>query len=71
MLIFTQMVEVLNVLGDFCTWRGWKYFRLDGNTKHEDRGSMVERFQDPNGDTQVSTRILGGRMAPFTTFAYS
>ena len=62
MLIFTQMVEVLNVLGDFCTWRGWKYFRLDGNTKHEDRGSMVERFQDPNGDTQIfmlSTRAGG------------
>uniref|UniRef100_A0A915IVN9 Helicase C-terminal domain-containing protein n=1 Tax=Romanomermis culicivorax TaxID=13658 RepID=A0A915IVN9_ROMCU len=36
-LIFSQMSRVLDILEDYCFWRGFKYCRLDGNTPHEDR----------------------------------
>lgn len=36
-LIFSQMTRTLDILEDYCMWRGHEYFRLDGQTAHDDR----------------------------------
>ncbi|XP_013792356.1 SWI/SNF-related matrix-associated actin-dependent regulator of chromatin subfamily A member 5-like [Limulus polyphemus] len=36
-LIFSQMTRMLDILEDYCLWRGYMYCRLDGQTPHEDR----------------------------------
>ena len=36
-LIFSQMTRVLDILEDYCSWKGYEYCRLDGSTPHEDR----------------------------------
>ena len=36
-LIFCQMTRMLDILEDYCLWREFSYFRLDGNTAHVDR----------------------------------
>ena len=47
-LIFSQMVKVLNILEDFMRYRGYLYERLDGSTKASDRNEAVERFWKPS-----------------------
>ncbi|XP_066212477.1 probable global transcription activator SNF2L1 isoform X3 [Saccopteryx leptura] len=36
-LIFSQMTRLLDILEDYCMWRGYEYCRLDGQTPHEER----------------------------------
>ncbi|OBZ79208.1 Chromatin structure-remodeling complex subunit snf21 [Grifola frondosa] len=36
-LIFFQMTKVMDIMEDFLKMMGWKYLRLDGGTKTEDR----------------------------------
>ena len=36
-LVFSQMTRMLDILEDYCGWRGWQYCRLDGQTPHEER----------------------------------
>lgn len=36
-LIFSQMTRVLDILEDYCAWKGFEYCRLDGQTAHEER----------------------------------
>lgn len=61
-LIFSQMTRMLDILEDFCLWRGHNYCRLDGKTAHEDRNRMI---QDYNADDSkkfifmLSTRAGG------------
>ncbi len=40
-LIFSQMTRMLDILEDYCVWRGHDYCRLDGQTPHEDRQVWV------------------------------
>eukprot|EP00736_Rhodelphis_marinus_P003951 Rmarinus@m.13559 len=47
-LIFNQMTRVMDLLGSMFHWRGWKYLRLDGGTKAEDREEAVRTFNDPS-----------------------
>ena len=35
-LIFSQMSRVLDILEDYCFFRGYEYCRIDGSTDHED-----------------------------------
>nr|ODN86613.1 ATP-dependent helicase STH1/SNF2 [Cryptococcus depauperatus CBS 7841] len=61
-LIFFQMTEIMTIVSDFFEWRGWKYCRLDGSTKAEDRQTLLSTFNDPNSPYQVfilSTRAGG------------
>ncbi len=46
-LIFSQMVRVLNLLEDFLRYRNYSFERLDGSTKSNDRKEAVERFCKP------------------------
>ena len=58
-LIFSQMARVLDILEDYCWFRGWKYCRwddgnklfchiscsrIDGNTPHEDRDKQIQEY---------------------------
>lgn len=45
-LIFSQMVRVLNILEDYLRSRNYSFERLDGTTKTGDRKNAVERFCD-------------------------
>ncbi|KXS21461.1 hypothetical protein M427DRAFT_130252 [Gonapodya prolifera JEL478] len=61
-LIFSQWVEVLNILEEYCVeYRGWKVCRLDGSTKLEERKSQMKEF-NTNPDIKIfllSTRAGG------------
>jgi superfamily II DNA or RNA helicase len=43
-LIFSQMVKVLDLLEDYCRWRAFPFERLDGNVKGTDRQAAIDRF---------------------------
>jgi helicase SWR1 len=57
-LIFTQMTRVLDILEQFLNIHGWRYLRLDGATKIEQRQILTERF---NTDTRIPVFILSTR----------
>ena len=57
-LIFTQMTKVLDILEKFFNYQGYRYLRLDGATKVEQRQVLTERF---NRDTRISAFILSTR----------
>ncbi|OBA14327.1 uncharacterized protein OGAPODRAFT_17167 [Ogataea polymorpha] len=57
-LIFTQMTKVLDILEKFMNYNGYKYMRLDGATKIEDRQLLTERF---NKDPKIKCFILSTR----------
>lgn len=63
MLIFSQMVMLINILDDYCRYRNYKFCRIDGSTSRDDRDMMIERFQsENNNDTFIfllSTRSGG------------
>ena len=61
-LIFCQMTQLMTVLEDMLTYRGYKYLRLDGGTKAEMRSELVNAFNAPNSPYTVfllSTRAGG------------
>ncbi|XP_010859714.1 PREDICTED: probable global transcription activator SNF2L1 [Bison bison bison] len=73
-LIFSQMTRLLDILEDYCMWRGYEYCRLDGQTPHEEREDKflevellgqreaIEAFNIPNSSKfifMLSTRAGG------------
>lgn len=52
-LIFSQMVKVLNLLEDFLKYRGYSFERLDGTSKSADRKEAVDRFCKPSANRFV------------------
>ena len=57
-LIFTQMTRVLDILEIFLSYNGYRYLRLDGSTKIEDRHIITERF---NTDSRIFCFIASSR----------
>jgi len=43
-LIFSQMTQMLDILGDYLTLRGIDYFRLDGNIPYAERQEQVRQL---------------------------
>jgi SNF2 family DNA or RNA helicase len=43
-LVFSQMKQVLDMLEDFLQLRGLRYLRLDGTTKADTRGDLLQQF---------------------------
>lgn len=61
-LLFSQMVEVMNVLEQFFTLRGFQFLRLDGNTTSDERERRMYAFNDANSPYFIfllSTRAGG------------
>merc|ERR1719251_586378 len=45
-LMFCQMTQLMTIMEDYLNWRGYKYLRLDGTTKAEEKCwlcSMIPR----------------------------
>lgn len=56
------MTRMLDILEDYCWWRGYKYCRLDGQTDHEARNEMIDDYNRPGSDKflfMLSTRAGG------------
>ncbi|EGC35551.1 hypothetical protein DICPUDRAFT_55110, partial [Dictyostelium purpureum] len=61
-LIFSQMTQLINILEVFFAYRDFKYLRLDGSTKSEERGPLLQLFNAPNSEYFIfvlSTRAGG------------
>ena len=56
------MTKVMDIMEDFLKMQGWKYLRLDGGTKPEERADHVHMFNRKDSDILVfilSTRAGG------------
>ncbi|OCH89738.1 SNF2 family DNA-dependent ATPase [Obba rivulosa] len=49
-LIFSQMSRMLDILEDYCLFRGYKYCRIDGGTAHDDRIVAIDEYNKPDSD---------------------
>lgn len=61
-LIFCQMTQLMSILEDYLNFAQYKYLRLDGTTKSEDRGRLLELFNAENSPYFIfilSTRAGG------------
>ncbi|EDV22372.1 uncharacterized protein TRIADDRAFT_58909 [Trichoplax adhaerens] len=61
-LIFCQMTNLMTIMEDYLVWRGFRYLRLDGTTKAEDRGQLLALFNAENSPYFIfllSTRAGG------------
>lgn len=46
-LLFSQMTRLMDILEDYLEWHGYKFLRLDGTTKTEERGTLLQKFNAP------------------------
>jgi len=61
-LIFSQMTRMLDILEDYMMVHGYKYCRIDGGTKGEDRDRQMDEYNAPGSEKFVfmlSTRAGG------------
>lgn len=61
-LLFSQMVIMLDILEDYMNWKGYKCHRMTGYTPQEDRQSMIDEFNSPESETfvfMITTRTGG------------
>ena len=61
-LIFSQMVNMLNILGEYCVLKGEKFQRLDGTVAAGPRAQAIEHFNSPDSQDFIfllSTRAGG------------
>ncbi|KAI8141373.1 SNF2 family N-terminal domain-containing protein [Fennellomyces sp. T-0311] len=61
-LIFFQMTQIMDIMEDFCIYRGYRHLRLDGSTKSDDRSRLLQVFNAPDSPYFVfllSTRAGG------------
>lgn len=61
-LIFSQMVRVLDIISEYLTLRGYRHQRLDGSTPAQQRHLAMERFNAPGSEDfafLLSTRAGG------------
>jgi SNF2 family DNA or RNA helicase len=61
-LVFSQMVKVLDILEDYLIYKSYPYERLDGGIRGNDRQAAIDRFSRPDSDRFVfllSTRAGG------------
>jgi SNF2 family DNA or RNA helicase len=52
-LVFSQMVKVLDLLGDYLDNRSWKYERIDGNIRGSERQAAIDRFTRSGSDCNI------------------
>ncbi|EMD32673.1 hypothetical protein CERSUDRAFT_118698 [Gelatoporia subvermispora B] len=68
-LIFSQMSRMLDILEDYCLFRGYKYCRIDGGTAHDDRIVAIDEYNKPDSDKFIFllTTRAGGLGINLTT----
>ena len=68
-LIFSQMSRILDILEDYCVFRGHKYCRIDGSTAHEDRIWAIDEYNKPGSEKTIFllTTRAGGLGINLTT----
>lgn len=49
-LLFSQFVDMLNIIEDYLDWRGYQYRRLDGRTSYAKRANDIDDFNAPNSN---------------------
>ncbi|CAO3622217.1 unnamed protein product [Cunninghamella blakesleeana] len=49
-LLFSQMSRVLDILEDYCWWKGYEYCRIDGQTNQEDRVDAIDEYNKPGSE---------------------
>ena len=54
------MTKMLDILGDYCNFKKWKFCRLDGGMNFIDRQANIDRF---NQDPEYSIFLLSTRFA--------
>jgi len=61
-LVFSQMTRMIDILEDYCRYRGFEYCRIDGSTEQADRDAAMDAYNAPNSSKFVfllSTRAGG------------
>mmetsp|Transcript_59635 Transcript_59635/g.158716 ORF Transcript_59635/g.158716 Transcript_59635/m.158716 type:complete len:1056 (+) Transcript_59635:1184-4351(+) len=61
-LVFSQMTRMLDILEDYCWYRGHKYCRIDGGISGDSREEMIDSFMQEDSDKflfLLSTRAGG------------
>lgn len=68
-LIFSQMSRMLDILEDYCYFRGYQYCRIDGQTDHSDRINAIDEYNKPGSEKFVFllTTRAGGLGINLTT----
>lgn len=68
-LIFSQMSRVLDILEDYCVFRGHQYCRIDGGTAHEDRIAAIDDYNKEGSEKFIFllTTRAGGLGINLTT----
>ena len=46
-LVYSQYTSMLDIIEEYCQWRGWKYLRLDGSTSLARRRFYMHMFNKP------------------------
>ena len=46
-LVYSQYTSMLDIIEEYCQWRGWKYLRLDGSTSLARRRFYMHLFNKP------------------------
>ena len=46
-LVYSQYTSMLDIIEEYCQWRGWKYLRLDGSTSLARRRFYMHQFNEP------------------------
>merc|ERR1719318_1377520 len=60
-LIFSQMTKMLDILGDYCNMKKWKFSRLDGSMNFLDRQANIDKFNtDPEHTIFLLSTRAGG-----------
>ena len=57
-LMFCQMTSLMSVMEDYLMYKNYKYLRLDGSTKAEERGDLLALF---NGESDYFLFLLSTR----------
>merc|ERR1739844_389060 len=61
-LMFCQMTQCMTIIEDYFNFKGYKFLRLDGMTKADDRGDMLKIFNSSDSEYFIfllSTRAGG------------
>ena len=59
-LIFSQMVKVLDILEDYLVMKDYPFERLDGGVKRQDRQAAIDRFTKEKGKNIIIIIVFEG-----------